>query len=1451
MKIDGKIFKTYSLDNIHSIKRRYAFTYHKVIPEFIILKQIKSGGEKDILSIENEYETINIVSVMQKSSISDIGKIYELNESSREDEKNGFKINILDFAALWCSIKFDSKIPHFTNEGYFPLDEFLTRNNVNMNYLENHIPLYLKTLRKKIDNYKETINYETKILESFEKYEQSITTKLEITKVKKQFVYKTKSDAFMFYDSIKLNDEVPFVVLRDFYKIQNEFRPIPKWVFLNDEFNYGSNKNKDILVLKVSNKKSKNINEKDNDYTTVILRFESVWEEYLSNKKEKEMQEEKLKQKLKQIDIGMSYQEDKKSEEKPKIKRKGVPEKEQKEKEEKEVKKQKEKEEKEKIEFEKNLLLLEKEENIKTLKTENKVYLYIENDINCEISEEELLQRVFSSFTINLELVSGGKETQIQSEFIIPDQIVDFPIFQDMMFNNPILKQYFQLDERLSLQKIKKNLYFYFIPDPSETKQNYIACSLMQKKIEKTDTKIMSKDIVNLKPGVPYLNIKIIRCNSKSDAHKFREIFSRIVQIYKNTKDKIVSEYKEFLPNINELLSKQREVKEQKRYVRTKELLKDIDPEKFIPGYARICQKKNAPKVLNEKEIEKYFGDNATEENKKKQKHMMLYPKTEEEGNQFYYSCLENKQNNMYPGLQRNNLGNFDKIPVVPCCFVSDQSAKLNSPYDLYYGNKNMNFNEIREYFLEKDESDEAKHIIKTQKIAAPSRIGLLPKDIISFLHSINPKCDFYRKGSMRSVNSVIDAILSVRKKKYNELDNNDKADYINEIIESITDLVNKNNIELLQETYNINLLQRLSEDKYFDPHLFHSVLQEVLNCNLVLFTRNEMFPDGVLSCPQYSKKYLNFEYNKELPFIFIYENIGTESDNLKYPQCEIIFQVDDEGNNRYLFRYNEFVESIDNCFKNMYPVKTFENVKKIFKQYEIVNYGTDEYGKTVNLTLKGLNSSENQIFIITDQLPSLGLNIKQNNISFSKINKFTPKDESSEFFRNENINYEANVKNGIIYGYKCEKNNIVFYIPIIPENVKGTIQDNPLEFPIIEKHIEISNMGLSTTMGLSNLEEYTFNKTISRMIIEYFFYLFSIDYNKYKPEKIDNLYLRDFINRNIVITDIKNINYNKLILKQRNFKIDHIRINNNFAFPLPNLNILNKLVYNLKLKLVRDKNGLLSYNQLQYVPSFYQDIDDFKESMENNNIILKGKYSVLQWIKSTKNNYHIYDNIQLPKSSIYDEIDNVLDDNEKDNLLMIVFVSKWSKLSRNIQNKLYSQKNRKFLFDNYKKYMTIVYIDIDIHKVFSDYFAIKTLPTFIFSQLDRNNKILNVISRIEGENKTYKTLKILNREIKELFRDQNIEDDLTDILEKVENEDDIERALEEVFETLDIDETISELEKEERKYDEESEDEERKYDEEEKEDLIKEEFEERKYDEESEEEDLTSYFSKTFKRKN
>ena len=96
---------------------------------------------------------------------------------------------------------------------------------------------------------------------------------------------------------------------------------------------------------------------------------------------------------------------------------------------------------------------------------------------------------------------------------------------------------------------------------------------------------------------------------SPKQEEKFKKIICKYMEYYNNLKDKVIDEYKNILNSsknykIEKLLQDEKEFKEQKRYVRQKQLLKDIDPLQFIPGYARICEKKYAPKILNENEIE-------------------------------------------------------------------------------------------------------------------------------------------------------------------------------------------------------------------------------------------------------------------------------------------------------------------------------------------------------------------------------------------------------------------------------------------------------------------------------------------------------------------------------------------------------------------------------------------------------------------------------------------------------------------------------------------------------------------------------------------------------------------------------------------------------------------------------------------------------------------------------
>ena len=1455
MKIDGKDFKSYILDNEYTIKRRMAFL-NNTIPEFLYLEKLVSDKK---IKKDEEYRSINLIKNIQESNISSLNKIKELNDKY-------FFVSFLDLLCLWCYIKYKGSFPSGDNVDFYEFTSYIEKNNIRSEYIENEIPFFLKKIKDRINDIKTTVENEVKILNFFDNLKQVDSTNLEVTKIKKEYIYTVNIDSCSFFDSINLSNDIPFAALKDFYKIYKGFKPLTKWIFLNDDLNIDSRREsrlggiesseKDIISLKVSNIKNtplmkeneSNIldeidiekyqeemqeNEKklqsikEEIYSNVYITFKSSWDEYLEEKLKKQKIESKEKQRLKLLEIALkNISQSKTTEEsddvsekriKRKLKGKETEQKErEEEKKEKEEQKQKEKEKMSKIleeekEMEKRKIELELEETIKQKKKEYKMHILVESKVSDkegQLNEKDILDRVLSCFTVPVKLLKEGVEKQIQSEFYIPQQLIDFPILKDMFFNNSLFKKFLQLDERLSIYKYKKNMYFYYIPDSNEAKTNYIACSLIQKKVDKIDTKIIAKNPKKLSVGSYYLQLKIIRCLNLKESEKFKNIICKYIEYYNNSKDKVIEEYKEILKKsktykIEKLLEDEKQFKEQKRYIRQKQLLKDIDPVKFIPGYARICEKKFAPKILNENDIEKYFGDNVTEEDIEKTKHMMLYPKTPEEGKQYYYSCMDNKNNHLFPGLQKNYLDNFDKFPVVPCCFAKEQSLKMDSPFDLYYGEKNMNFEQMKEFFLEKEATDTATHIITTQKFIPSGRFGVLPKDIISFLHSIDPVNQYYRKGSIRSVDSVIDSLLYARKGEYEDMSISEKTNYIKKIKERMIKVIEDNNIKYLQESYNMNILQILRDNSYINPHIFYPILQYIFKCNIILFTRNQQNPDGILSCPYFDKEYLKFQPDNTEKFVLIYEHMGAETDNAKYPQCEIIFKHD-KDTIYPTFKYSEFIENINKCLYQMYPIKIFKNVNDLFKKHDIEEYGIDESGKTIYLHLKKNKS----IHLITNPLPNLDIDVPQSIISFSKFNKFNDPKVAYEFGKDESIELTSFIKNGIFYGFQGTIDYLTFYIPTLPTKTTGNVPDKNIDFPVIDsKNNEIS---------INKLEIYNEYKNISRLLVEYFYYLFSVDYNLYKPDIIDNKYIKEFIDRNILILDNvsrpNKLDYSNLLKNSRVFNIDIFKKStdkNNIKFELPiqNKNILNKLVYNLKLKLDREHLKLFNYNNLQYLPSSYSEVDDFKNTLENNNIVIKGKYPMIQWIKASKNNYNVYDFVKLPKISVYHEINNILDNEQKNNLLLLVFVSKWSKPSKNIQNKLYSTKTKKLIFDKYKNEMTIIYVDIDNHKAFSDYFTIKTLPTFIFCNLDHTNNIMKIITRIEGDVKMFKNLKLLNTEIKNILKD-NDKDTLSNVLDKAKDDKeldiDIDKILEEAIENIDEQSEETEEKIDEEKIDEE-----------------------------------------------
>jgi hypothetical protein len=287
----------------------------------------------------------------------------------------------------------------------------------------------------------------------------------------------------------------------------------------------------------------------------------------------------------------------------------------------------------------------------------------------------------------------------------------------------------------------------------------------------------------------------------------------------------------------------------------------------------------------------------------------------------------------------------------------------------------------------------------------------------------------------MRSVDSVIDALLYARKDDYEDFSTADKLEYIDNIKKRMIKLIDSNNVKFLQESYNVNMLNVLNNNNYINPHVFYPLLEHIFKCNIIIFTRNEQYPNGILSCPYFDKEYLKFKSNNSLKFILLYEHMGAEADNAKYPQCEIIFKYH-ENMIFPTFKYGDFIENVNNCLYQMYPIKIYKPVSELFKNYKIEKYGIDEFGKTIYMHLKNNNS----IHIITNPLPNLDLNIPQTIISFSKYDKFNDPEIAYKFGIEENIKLTSYIKNGIFYGFQGEIDYLTFYIPTLPTKTKVII---------------------------------------------------------------------------------------------------------------------------------------------------------------------------------------------------------------------------------------------------------------------------------------------------------------------------------------------------------------------------------------------------------------------------
>jgi hypothetical protein len=405
------------------------------------------------------------------------------------------------------------------------------------------------------------------------------------------------------------------------------------------------------------------------------------------------------------------------------------------------------------------------------------------------------------------------------------------------------------------------------------------------------------------------------------------------------------------------------------------------------------------------------------------------------------------------------------------------------------------------------------------------------------------------------------------------------------------------------QELYNSSEAEIISlienPNVYLDPKLFVHLLEIVYKCNIFIFTRNSV--GGELTLPRHLEAYFKNKSTKTC--VFIFEHNGSESDNAQYPQCELIIRYNSENKSEepsYNFKFSEPVSKgvnyVFNELKKAY-ISGKEIEDEIFSfniqpQYQVI----DKYGKA--RIFKFVFNTQN-VDLITTPIQPLPI-IESTNIYVNSIDIKT----ALEFCKIMNIN---------ILGQNTFNNRI--------KNIYGLIGTLDITIPILDA-LPIPGIPMTSQpipypeSKISDLEIYNNNKKTARYITEYMFWMYSIFIHNNNIQVLDLNSIKAFVENKITI--IPNYPYKNI---SNIFSLSSNMIQDGKLIVTSD-EMLKRLIFVLRLEIIRNKPELVNYYKKSSIPNYYTDITDFDTYPHQ--IILSGDTSVDKLIQENKVNYNL-----------------------------------------------------------------------------------------------------------------------------------------------------------------------------------------------------------------------------------
>ena len=811
------------------------------------------------------------------------------------------------------------------------------------------------------------------------------------------------------------------------------------------------------------------------------------------------------------------------------------------------------------------------------------------------ISQETFLDRLMKVFVPNLKFLDIT-ETQIIGDYYFPQQRVNMYVLSDLIMNNPIFSKLINVDESVKVTKKKKEgqqpwLHVHF--DHPSTGD--VSVSVSQRVVDRGEA-IMRKESSEIFPhNSPYIRMHI-KARDKSSVQFFQKMFAKLLYLYEKEKEQIITEYKVYLPKFG--VFQEYEFKERKE---------NMDQDVFVRNYTRYCPEDRMPTKISEDEVKKY-----QDEGRMVMKYPRDIPKNVPENevfpsdgrNQQYYVCLKGEF--IYPGVQENKHDNKDEYPYVPCCFKMDQS-KEGSNYKKYFFNEKIQ---------NKEKSQQ--QLIVTDKILSDEQYGKIPDIFSKMFQFFDPETTntYIRVGVNRSKSSFLEAVMVALHDITGILKEKNRKAKVEQIRK---ELASKENSALARQClYDISS-EHISEkinnmDSYFDPKYFVQQLEVYFKCNIFVFNRTQLI------LPRYTQSYYK-NINRE-NCVLIYEHIGSESDNAKYPQCEIIcrWNKTNPKDTLYSFPMKHPVSSkVNSIFEKLNLTyclnkKVQEVNVNINEMKGIVSQKIDSYGKCRCVEF---SFQDKQVFMITSPIPPLQLEEK-------KLDLIPVDIKVALNFCNElKINIESqSVQNNICKEINGMLGNISVTIPVKDTNV-------------LQQFRSTNDVKYSENI-ISSMEIYNINKKRARYITEYMFWLFSKYIRSNNIEEITDQVLASFCKNKMSV--IQGYPYGHI---GKNFSDSSIVLRGRKLVSSSD-DMLYRLMYVLKLYSIRDVKSLREYHAKTSIVNYYVDITDFDKHPFQ--IVLQGDDVLYKLLHENKFSYKMENSIIVGINNPYFFTNNLID---------------------------------------------------------------------------------------------------------------------------------------------------------------------------------------------------------------